>query len=157
VIKRKQLFRHRPAEGMFGDCHRTAIACVLDLEPGQVPHYGELYFDDSKQFHAAFEDWLKKRGLRTVMMIFDCSLDDVLTSMGNTSPGAYYLLGGRSKTGVGHTVIGCGNTVAWDPHPDDIGLDGPLDGYYWINFIVPDFMYAKGATEAGVDQLEAEA
>lgn len=29
----KQLFRHHPEQGIFGDCHRTAIACMLDLEP----------------------------------------------------------------------------------------------------------------------------
>jgi hypothetical protein len=28
----KQLFRHKPDEGVFGDCFRTAIACILELD-----------------------------------------------------------------------------------------------------------------------------
>ena len=37
----KQLNRHRPEEGVFGDCYRTAIACLLDLRPQDVPHVAD--------------------------------------------------------------------------------------------------------------------
>lgn len=143
MIEHKQLFRHRPEDGMFGDCHRTAIACLLDLDPEEVPHFGAVHFDDPEKFHSAFERWLKARGLRTVLTAYDCSLEDLLASFGSQNPEAYFLLGGRSRSGVGHTVIGCGNRIAWDPHPDDVGIVGPLDGYYWVNLIVPAFMCAS--------------
>ncbi len=149
MIKRKQLFRHRPDEGIIGDCHRTAIACLLDLEPEAVPHYGEQYFDDPVLFNAAFEGWLKRVGYRTVVVPYDCALDQLMASVGQQNGGAYYLLGGMSRTGVNHTVICCGNEIAHDPSIDDAGIVGPCDdGYYWVTFLVPNFMYATQAEPA---------
>lgn len=149
MIKRKQLFRHRPAEGTIGDCHRTAIACLLDLEPEAVPHYGELYFNDpdGARFNKAFEDWLSRRGLRTAIIVYNGdSLADVLAAIGAQNKGAYYLLGGTSLTGVNHTVVCCGGEIAHDPSIDDVGITGPCDdGYYWVTFLVPASMYAKEA------------
>lgn len=146
MIKRKQLFRHRPAEGVIGDCHRTAIACLLDLEPEAVPHFGEIYFGEPELFNAAFEGWLKRNGYRTVIIPYNAPLEDVLASIGHQNDGAYYLLGGTSRTGVNHTVIGCGNEIAHDPSIDDSGIVGPCDdGYYWVTFLVPASMYSKEA------------
>ena len=42
MIRRRQLFRHEPHNVIYGDCHRTAIACLLDMEPWQVPHFTQL-------------------------------------------------------------------------------------------------------------------
>lgn len=48
---------------------------------------------------------------------------------------AYYLLGGDAGRGTGHTVVGFGGTIVHDPHPDNVGLIGPMDdGYYWVTF-----------------------
>jgi len=36
----KQLItNHNPESGIFGDCQRTAIACLLDKHPSDVPHF----------------------------------------------------------------------------------------------------------------------
>ena len=34
-----QLNKHDPANGVYGDCGRTVIACLLDLHPSEVPHF----------------------------------------------------------------------------------------------------------------------
>lgn len=158
MIKRKQLFRHRPAEGTIGDCHRTAIACLLDVEPDVVPHFGALYFDDPAGFNQAFEDWLSARGYRTVVIAFqDISLAYLLESIGTQNKGAYYLLGGTSRTGVNHTVICCGCEIAHDPSLDDSGITGPCDdGYWWITFLVPRLMYAETGARPEVHHAERE-
>jgi hypothetical protein len=138
MIQRKQLFRHDPANGVYGDCHRTAIACLLDLEPDQVPHFGED-FSDSEAFHHREEAWLTSQDWCAVSTAYKASLADVLHVQAALNPGIYYLLGGTSRTGCGHTVIGCGGEIVWDPSLDDAGIVGPFesDGLYWVTWLVP--------------------
>jgi len=148
MIERKQLYRHKPEEGQIGDCHRTAIACLLDMEPEAVPHFGLSDFDGSgritKHTQTAEADaWLAEQGFAQVHVIYGGELENVLASLGAMNPKAFYLLGGRSRTGVNHTVIGCGGRIAWDPSQTDSGIVGPCsDGYFWITFIVPSLLVA---------------
>jgi len=146
VKAQKQLFRHRPHLGEIGDCHRTAIACLLDLDPQEVPHFGEMDWDFEQQrfrengdFHRHVSDWLRTRGLATVDSVYSCTLEELLTHLGRVNPNAYYLLGGESRTGVNHTVIGCGGEIVWDPGIDNPGIIGPTkpDGLYWVTYLVP--------------------
>jgi len=144
MIERKQLFRHRPLEGQIGDCHRTAIACLLDLEPETVPHFGLSDFDKegriTKHEQTTEADaWLRERGMLCVHLAYPLpELADVLAWVGASNPNVYWLLGGASKIGVNHTVIARGRSIAWDPSLDDSGIVGPCDdGYFWASFIVP--------------------
>lgn len=138
MIKRKQLFRHDPANGVYGDCHRTAIGCLLDLEPDQVPHFGSDY-TDSDAFHRRETEWLASQGWCAVSCAWQASLKVVLRGQEIMNPGVYYLLGGKSRTGCGHTVIGCGGEIVWDPSLDDSGIIAPfdVDGLYWVTWLVP--------------------
>lgn len=142
----KQLFRHRPAAGEIGDCHRTAIACLLDLDPQEVPHFGEMVWDEQDQcfrengdFHRYVKEWLATRGLGTVDAVYSCGLQELQAHLAQVNPHAYYLLGGESRTGVNHTVIGCGGEIVWDPSLDDAGIVGPTkpDGLFWVTYLVP--------------------
>jgi len=148
MIKHKQLFRHKPAEGQIGDCHRTAIACLFDMDPKNVPHFGLTDFGTeggiTKHTQAdETEEWLRERGFAQVHIAYGSELDDVLASVGALNPRTFYLLGGMSRTGVNHTVIGCGNRIAWDPSLDDAGIVGPCDdGCFWITFFVPLLLVA---------------
>jgi hypothetical protein len=45
----KQRFRHDPANGIYGDCWRTAIACLLDIQPEEIPHEHRVYADNEQQ------------------------------------------------------------------------------------------------------------
>jgi len=44
----KQKFAHKPDEGVFGDCFRTALAAILDLDRDDVPHFNEGAMFDSR-------------------------------------------------------------------------------------------------------------
>lgn len=134
----KQLFRHRPEQGVYGDCHRTAIACVLDLEAGDVPHFmdGGVKGDDA---HDQTEAWLNERGVATINVLFpgETSLADVLTTVAacNHRGRPVFILGGRSRNGVNHSVVCCDGEIVCDPSLDDSGIVGPCDdGFYWLTF-----------------------
>jgi hypothetical protein len=129
----KQRFRHKPAEGIIGDCHRAAIASILELDLDDVPHFAE---DDppADVFHHRCREWLFSQGITPVDIIFDgSSLEDVLTLMHHLNPNLHYILGGKSKNGCGHSVVACNGKIVHDPALDESGIVGPMsDGYYWI-------------------------
>jgi hypothetical protein len=134
----KQLFRHNPDDGEIGDCHRTAIACVLDLEPQEVPHfYADMDLTPTQQ-QDAFEDWLKERGFYSIHTLFQGRLSDVLYTIAAANyrtPGMLYLLGGKSRNGTGHSVVCQGEKIIHDPSRDNSGIVGPMDdGFYWVTF-----------------------
>lgn len=132
----KQLFRHKPDEGIFGDCYRTCIACLLGLDPDEVPH--EQRQMESDEFVAFYDNWLKSRGLhRLVVVLNGDSLDDALATAGAFSNGMPYIFSGTSRTGVNHAVIGKDRTILHDPSLTDAGIIGPTDnGYYYVEWLV---------------------
>ncbi len=138
----KQLFRHFPADGVYGDCHRTAIAIVLDMDAKDVPHfmdasaYGE---GGAKKSHDRFEAWLNERGICTIHVLFpgEMRLDQILTTieMCNHRSRPAFILAGTSRNGTNHSVVACDGVIACDPSLDDNGIIGPCDdGYYWVTF-----------------------
>lgn len=146
----KQRFRHDPDNGVYGDCHRTAIACVLDMEPEDVPHFAE-HFDDADKFNAAAEAFLRSKGLTSVAIAFTGSLDDVLATVARLNgDDLIYLLGGESRTGVNHTVVCRGDSIIHDPSLNDAGIVGPCDdGFYWLTF------FCSLAVSRAADKREA--
>lgn len=137
----KQLNRHRPEEGVYGDCHRTAIACVLDMDAKDVPHFMDGAGDnvDAEDLHIVAERWLNERGIATITILFDGSgaLEDVLSTIANTNTRSHpvFILGGKSRNGVNHSVVCCDGEIVCDPSQDDSGIVGPChDGWYWLTF-----------------------
>lgn len=39
IKRQKQAFLHKPEEGVYGDCYRTCIACLLGIDRDAVPHF----------------------------------------------------------------------------------------------------------------------
>lgn len=149
MIPHKQLFLHKPEEGQLGDCYRTAIACLLEREPGSVPHhYGRADMSDS-EVRALMQAWLAEQGLCSVQVCFGGSdLATVMGFMGSRNPGLYYMLSGTSPRGTCHVVICLGNQMVHDPHPDGTGLAGPMEGdVIGVEFLVPAFHLAREAAE----------
>ena len=141
----RQRFQHKPEEGEYGDCYRTSIACVLDLDRDSVPNFGE-HHDDTKAFYAAADAWLREQGLRRVEAAFQGELAGVLAHQESVNPDVYYLLGGQSPRGWNHSVVGCGGEIVWDPHPDATNLVGPCDdGYWWVTYFVPMALVRDGS------------
>jgi len=134
----KQIYRHDPENGIYGDCYRTAIGCILNREPEKIPHFTEQCqlktMGDSGKLAAA---WLKDEGFSMVSFAFDLDPDGVLELMGEMNPDVYYILSGESKTGVNHCVIANGAKIIHDPSLDDSGIVGRCDdGLTWIEILV---------------------
>lgn len=134
----KQLFRHRPSEGIFGDCHRTAIACVLDMDAADVPHFMDADISGNEA-HDRVEAWLNARGIATINVLYtgEVPLREVLNTVAacNQRGKPVFILGGQSRNGVNHSVVCCDGKIVCDPGQDDPGIIGPCDdGFYWLTF-----------------------
>jgi len=131
----KQLVKHDPANGTHGDCFRTILACLLDLEPLEVPHFYESGVVEAGQRRVA--RWLAARGLTLVALPFDLSVNEVLGMMGVVNPRTLYMLCGRSPRGVNHVVIAHGGEIIHDANPVGGGLVSPCDdGFVWVELLV---------------------
>lgn len=148
----KQLFLHDPANGVFGDCYRTVLACLLDLpSPEDVPHYGAIHPEDGYAFEEAFNLWLKvKHKLRLVNHYLPSSfnLESALKWEGNINPGVLCIFSGMSPRGVNHSVIAHDGRMLHDPHPSNAGLIGPCDNGYWgIQYLIPEMFCYEHISE----------
>jgi hypothetical protein len=137
-----QQIRHNPDGGQIGDCHRAAIASLLELPMEQVPHFAERTWDDETgAFTALVEAFLHSRGLSQVIIAYDGStaLVDLLQIIGAGFPQTYYLIGVTSVRGTRHSIIGCGTAIVFDPHLD--GNQGeayaPIASVWSLTFFVP--------------------
>ena len=164
MLKQHQLFRHKPAEFQYGDCGRTAIACVLDMPVMSVPHFiGEFEARQHAQQlgaeHPRFrefmdkgdistysweretESWLNRHGYTLLSIMFGAMDTDgpegLLNFMEVRNPGLYYMLIGESVRGTNHVVVARGGEMVWDPHPDGGFIIKPHEGYYTAEFLLP--------------------
>ena len=140
MTRYKQLIKHDPENGYWGDCQRTAIACLLDLEPLDVPHFWGIHMGDDDQAFRDMDYWLENRGLERVQYGLECdSVQAALDVCKNTDE--YYMLIGQSKLGTNHVVICRGNKIVHDPSQVDSGIVGPntVSGIYhyeWLEKII---------------------
>ena len=141
--RQKQAFNHDPENGIYGDCSRTVIACLLGIPRDNVPHVHVK--EDSETFFNREKEYLKSKGLWRVHLSFseDYELDTVLASGKNITEGREYGLVGTSANGTNHIVICHEDKIVWDTSRDDSGIVGPAlcgDGEYrWlIEIIVRD-------------------
>ena len=135
-----QMFRHDPENGVHGDCFRTAIACLLDMAPGDVPHFNSPELIDMNAQNQLARDWLAERGLALIEFAWPAesvTFDELIANLraGAGSDDLHFMLTGQSPRGTCHVVIANGSGIVHDPHPDGGGLVGPSDGFWWGGFI----------------------
>lgn len=138
MLYHKQTIKHDPEHGKYGDCFRTALACLLHVRPEDVPHFMEMY-PDTEKLWPAVNAWLTDYfGYALFGVPYAGTLEEVLTLNASINPGIVYLLAGESPRGVTHQVICENDKIIHDPAPDGGGLIGPCveDGYYWVNVLV---------------------
>ena len=140
--EQKQKYRHDLAIGHVGDCFRTSIACVLNVDRDSVPHFFEAVWNNDRSALMAHEHlnrWLTEEGhgLHFIEFPVDSpSLAYFKDYLENYFKDLYVLVGCNSKNG-GHSVVMRGNHYMWDPSIDNSGCVGPMDdGYYWIGLLV---------------------
>lgn len=136
----KQKYLHRPEEGQFGDCYRTCLACLLDMDRDDVPHFvttmdpGEW----ERNVQPRVDAWLRERGFVELALPAsgECDLDTILQMI--SSRGVYTILTGTSATGCNHCVVVGPDQTIHDPGRDDPGIVGPADdGFWWLSVLVP--------------------
>ena len=143
----KQAFRHKPEEGTYGDCTRTCLANVLDLDRDSVPNFG-IHYENDDDWNKAMDAWLATQGLKEIQQAYDLELEPLLTMLGYSFKDTYYLLGGKSKNGTNHNVVCCGDKIVCDPSLDNPdwtgGLVGPMStGYYHVSILVPRILHRQ--------------
>lgn len=136
MTPQKQANKHDPENGVWGDCHRTAIAVALGVHRDAVPHFMDngVHGDEAQRAENA---WLRARGLVAINIAYpgESGLDAILECIGALNPGIRFILGGQSRSGCNHSVVCCDGEIACDPSQNDSGIIGPCDdGLYWVTF-----------------------
>jgi len=107
------------------------------MDRDDVPNFG-VHYSDNDKFQNEVNAWLAQQGYQQTFFAFNVGIQQVFTMMGTIMHNTYYILGGNSKTGVGHSVICCGNQIVWDPSLDDSSIIGPMDDdLYWVTILTP--------------------
>lgn len=142
----KQLNRHIPSQGEIGDCLRTAIACLLNLHPSEVPNFAEHGNDE--HVRPAVRHWLAKRKLALLDVPYQADEEHTLAMLTEhlskvNGDDLCYMVTGMGLAGP-HVVIYCGAKVIHDPSPNNVGIQEPINGVYWVSYILPSFMRFAG-------------
>lgn len=136
MTPQKQANKHDPENGMWGDCHRTAIAVALGLLRDAVPHFMDKGVTGAEAQRAE-KAWLQEWCIVPITCAFagDTDLDTTLGCIGQMNPGICFILGGQSGNGFNHSVVCCDGKIVCDPSQNDAGIVGPCDdGFYWVTF-----------------------
>lgn len=102
-------------EEIPGDCVRTVVACILDLELDDVPHFVHVY---DHQWELALADWLEDHGIL------------LHRQSGHFVTPFPVMMTGKTKRGTRHAVVGQQGEFVHDPHPSQDFLDGLADLTY---------------------------
>jgi len=138
MLLQKQKFLHDPENGVYGDCHRACYASILGVPLDEIPHF----FDKDRSWDEAqplFKEVHKKFNVMPMRFVFDgdAPMGDILETAHYQNPGVPFIFGGISRSEVGHSVIGCGMRIVWDPSRNDVGIKGPMgDGYWYVTYLV---------------------
>lgn len=135
----KQLFLHDPENGVWGDCYRTCIACILNLNsPEEVPHENRDV-TDVEQWEL-IDNWLRPRGLLriTIPINGDAGVEAALASgtywVRNAVP---FIFSGASRRGTCHAVVAQDGRIVHDPAWYDASVVGPeRSGFMWVEYFV---------------------
>jgi hypothetical protein len=145
VRPQTQKFRRNNAdENEFGDCHRTCIAMILNMDRDDVPHFMEGVHPDTPADDPAWEacaqkerDWLRERGLSIVVIPYvgETPLEVLLEQLGKFAIDAPVILGVTSGNGCNHSVVVYNGKIY---NPNEGTIAGPMkDGLWWLTLYVP--------------------
>lgn len=129
-----QLYKHDPENNIYGDCYRTALGCLLDTPPEEVPHFCEF-----ENWEDLTNNWLKTKGYKRFVIAYQSiQLDNILKFLEFHNKDIYYILIGRSSSNVDHAFIGCGGKIVHDPSGrEELPTGSCEDDLYWIEILVP--------------------
>lgn len=139
--------RHRPDLGEYGDCLRTVIASLLEMEPPTVPHFAYDNADGETTWKRC-NDFLAMHGMTTLRVLFpgEEPVERVLEHMSFINPGIYYILA-HFNGHENHVVVGLNDRIVYDPGWGGIHLDQmkpPKGAPFWeLYFLISNRMRAE--------------
>lgn len=103
-----------------GNCWQTSIACILELDPAELPDQVAIEASN-KSYGNAIRLWLVKN-----RNLYYSTLDETqFPVLRMAEPGWHLLEGETVRTpakDIEHVVVGRYGELAWDPHPSRAGL-----------------------------------
>lgn len=130
---------HNPAAGQYGDCFRTALACLLDCDSADdVPHFFGTE-RDADIAYAMVEEWLNRThnlGLYYSFFQGDAAVSELLEIQEASNPGTFYILCGNSHGGNPHAVVACGGSIVHDPSWRGTGIAGPGPNNVYMTIVL---------------------
>lgn len=134
---------HDPENGVFGDCYRTCLACILDLERDEVPHYVDTMDPGkwAKIVQPKYDAWLGVRGWQELCIPIPgegVEVEDILHFHKTRTPfPTTAMLIGESRTGCNHIVVVENGKIIHDTSINKSGIIGPgNDGFYWLTWLI---------------------
>jgi hypothetical protein len=129
------------------DCFRTAIACLLDIEPATVPDYiGDQRLDmKPSERWECMRNWLRSTLECDIWLTAypsEYPLESVLNAVGSVNPGMYYVVGGTGAYDD-HVVIALDNKVVHDPSRIPLGLTRASDNGFWMVMVLVNAKHRK--------------
>lgn len=128
-----------PDAGLYGDCHRTCIAMILDMDRDEVPHFMDGVPKNCPVDHPASgraerleREWLATQGLTPVNVAYpgDLSLAQLMELLSYVTKEAAVIVGCTSSSGTNHSVVYYQGRI-YNPNTNTIA--GPMaDGMWWI-------------------------
>lgn len=129
----RQIIKHDPEAGQWGDCQRTCIAVIMDLEAEDVPHFcdGHPARADKRPWDQQQAEWLALYGLSAATFAYSggVSLEQVMTWTSKQNPRTPMMLAGRSSLGCNHVVVVLDGEIVCDPSGN--GIVGPTTDNTW--------------------------
>lgn len=141
IVLQRQAHLHRPEEGIYGDCYRTAIACLAGLPRDAVPHFN--CDSDMEACQHRLDMWLDRVGLSIVQIPYPGELElDVVLGAAARACEHMCMVTGQSRNGTNHVVLAWRGEIAWDPSLTGSGLVGPCtpdqegNRYWFVEWLV---------------------
>lgn len=115
--------RYTQTDTEHGNCWQTAVACVLEVEPGMLP--SQVAIEGAKQsYWNALNSYLIQHHGLFYSELFDYQLAGLQTAP-DWFGGHHVLCGPTVRTpvnGRNHVVVARFGEAVWDPHPSGAGL-----------------------------------
>lgn len=104
-----------------GNCWQTAVACILEIDPAELPDQVAIETTTPGLFMNAINAYLEQHHGLMYSEVYDYQFGALLVR----DPGWHLLDGPTVRTptnGSEHVIVGRNGEPVWDPHPSRAGL-----------------------------------
>lgn len=109
----------------YGNCWQTAIACILEIDPKEMPDQAAIVSGNGGQ-HSGYHNFLMEYLVRHHRMAYFELHDWQFGGLSIARPDGYHMLVGPTArtpvNGNNHIVVARNGAVVWDVHPSRDGL-----------------------------------